>query len=170
MTRPLLVAMLWAYAFLANSAFGSEKAPVEVAAKGKTEVTADFGKKKIRVAITAHEVLIGDPSVARPAIVETSCTYSRFPCSVVNRIEISVNTGAVFVPRSVYADLADVNSFELSSVKTGFALTLHGGDGSEAYRLVVVFDGTEIKKRTLYSELDSDKPIQETTYYSQPAD
>jgi hypothetical protein len=142
---------------------GSE---TKVASNGVTDVTAAFGKNQVSVKITTHEVDIGKPSDPRPEKIFSSCTYSRFPCSPVNYMEILVNGNALFVARSVYADLADVGVASLRQTKKGqFVLTLAGGDASESYTVEVTFDENLVRQRTLTSN-EARQVMQRTTYFS----
>ena len=124
----------------------------KVVSQGVTDVTAAFGKTQVVVKITTHGVDIGKPSDKWPQKRLSSCTYSRFPCSLVDYVEVSVNGLALFVARSVYADLADVGIASLHKKKKGqFVLTLRGGDASESYTVEVMFDENLVRERTLVS-------------------
>jgi hypothetical protein len=137
----------------------------KVVSQGATDVAAVFGKTQVSVKITTHEVDIGKPSDKRPQKILSSCTYSRVPCSPVDYIEISVNGNALFVARSVYADLADVRVASLRPQKNGrFVLTLGGGDASESYTVEVTFDENQVWQRTLMS--NEAKQVMQRTIYS----
>jgi hypothetical protein len=135
-----------------------------VAPKGVTDVAAAFGNAQVSVKITTHEVDIGAPSDQRPEKMVSSCTYSRFPCSPIDSLEISVNGNALFVARSVYADLADVGVAGLSQTKKGqIVLTLGGGDASESYTVKVTFDEGRVRQRTLMNN-EAREVVQRTLY------
>lgn len=139
---------------------------VKVASQGVTDVAAVFNKTQISVKIRAHEVEIGKSSDERPPKIFSSCTYSRIPCSPVDYVEISVNGNAMFVARSVYADLADVGEASLRQDKKGqFVLTLGGGDASESYTVEVAFDKNLVKQRTFMSN-EAGQIMQKTIYFS----
>lgn len=139
---------------------------VKVAAQGMTDLDAMFGKSQISVKITTHEVDIGKPCDDWPKKKLTSCTYSHFPCSLVDYVGISVNGNSLFVDRSVYADLADVSAASLHQKKNGqFALTLHGGDASESYTVEVRFDKNLVRQREFMSNMDG-QVLQRTTYFA----
>jgi hypothetical protein len=141
---------------------GSE---TKVASKGVTDIAATFGKTQVSVKITTHEVDIGKPSGQRPEKILSSCTYSRVPCSPVDYIEISVNGNALFVARSVYADLADLGVASLRQKKKGqFVLTLGGGDASESYTVAVTFDENLVRQRTFTSN-EASQVMQRTIYF-----
>ena len=134
-----------------------------LASKGVTEIKSTFGKTQVLIKITNHEFEIGKPSDQRPKQILSSCTYARFPCSPVDYLEIFVNGQPLFVARSVYADLADVNKAKLQRKKGQFILTLDGGDASESFTLALFFDEQLIKKRILKSN-EANQVLQETTY------
>lgn len=138
----------------------------KIALKGVTDVAAAFGKTQVSVKIATHEVDIGKPSDPRPEKILSSCTFSRIPCSPVDYMEISVNGNALFVARSVYADLADVGVASLRQKKKGqFVLTLGGGDASESYTVEVTFDENLVRQRTLMSN-EARQVMQRTTYFA----
>lgn len=138
----------------------------KVASQGVTDVTAALGKTQVSVKITTHEVDIGKPSDGWPQKRLSSCTYSRFPCSPVDYLEISVNGNALFVARSVYADLADLGVASLHQKKKGqFVLTLDGGDASESYTVEVTFDENMVRQRTFMSN-EARQVMQRTTYFA----
>lgn len=141
----------------------------KVAGQGVSNVTSAFGKTQVSVKITTHDEDIGKPSGERPQRILSSCTYSRFPCSPVDFLEISVNGNPLFVARSVYADLADVAEASLRQNKKGqFVLTLNGGDASESYTVEVTFDQNLVRERTFASN-EARKVMQKTIYFgSQP--
>ena len=140
------------------------KAEVAVSLRGETLVTATAGK--LTAQIKTHEVQIGKPSDQRPTTIESNCTYSRYPCSLVDRIDITVNGSKLYVPRSVFCDLADLTAAELTAGQKTSTLTLYGGDASEAYIVKVEFDTTAVKRRTLSSRLSPNEPLQETIYHA----
>lgn len=147
-------------------ATSAERAPTAIASSGETAFTAMTGDLKVRVTVKTHEVMIGKPSDSRPTVIESSCTFSRFPCSVVDRIDISVNGVALFVPRSAFCDLADLSGGEVRADKKQSTLTLYGGDASESYIVTIGFDSTGVKHRRLASRTSPRQPLQETVYHS----
>jgi hypothetical protein len=137
-----------------------------VASKGVTVIAAKSDKLSVRVKIITHEVDIGKPSDKRPEVNRSSCTYSRYPCSIVDGIDISVNGKPLFVPRSVLCDLADLNTAEVRIEQNKSILTLTGGDASESYIVKIEFDKDRIKRRSLApGEGLPNEPLQETIYH-----
>jgi hypothetical protein len=136
-----------------------------VASQGDTLVFSTIGKLATKVTITTHEVQIGKPSDGRPDVILSNCTYSKYPCSVVDRLQIVVNGNPLFVPRSAFADLADLNNAEIEGSKNGWVLRLGGGDASETYIVRIEFDGAQVTRRTVSSGTLPNKPMQETIYH-----
>jgi hypothetical protein len=139
----------------------------KIASQGETSVVATSGQFSVRVKVHTHKVVIGKPSDKRPAISHSSCTYSKYPCSLVDGIDISVGANALFIPRSVFCDLADLNVAKISVKGSNATLILYGGDASESYTVSIEFDSAGIKRRVLASAMSPDQPLEETTYHSQ---
>jgi hypothetical protein len=138
-----------------------------VTPRGESEVGTSSGGNEVRVRVRTHEVDIGKPSDPRPARIDSNCTYSRHPCSVVDGISIEVGRESLFVPRSVFSDLADLTRMDIRREKGYWTLTLYGGDASESYVVRVEFDGTRVFRRALSTALLPDGILQETRYFVQ---
>jgi hypothetical protein len=136
-----------------------------VESKGETVIVAKSAKLNVQVRITTHEEQIGKPSDQRPDVIRSSCTYSRYPCSIVDGIDIAVNDKTIIVPRSVFCDLADLNTAQIKIGQKESILTLVGGDASESYIVKIVFDAGRVKRRVKESGMLPDQPTQETTYH-----
>jgi hypothetical protein len=145
-----------------SASFAEEQTPVK--STGETTMAAKYPSMVIQVKIGTHEVDIGKPSNGHPDIIRSNCTYSRYPCSIVDYIDISVNRKPLFVPRSVFSDLADLNQAMIRADKDGAILILNGGDASESYILKVSFNAENIKSRTLVDG-EFDEVMQKTTYF-----
>jgi hypothetical protein len=135
-----------------------------VSPSGETNISREFKKYRLDVKISTHEVEIGKPSDGLPEIRNNSCTYSRYPCSLVDRIDIRINKTPIFVPRSVYSDLADINKAKLVAGTNSYILILHGGDASESYKAVINFNRERIISREVWSG-EAGKKTQETKYF-----
>jgi hypothetical protein len=98
---------------------------------------------------------------------KNNCTYSSFPCSQVSSLKIWVKGSSLFVPRSVFADCADVGNMRLTTEAGIYVLTLTGGDASEAYSVKVFFTPDQVKKREVY-DLEAGSMVQTTTYLPPP--
>jgi len=135
--------------------------------QGETLIATAIGKLTVQVKIKTHEMQIGKPSDGRPSVIQSNCTYSKYPCSLVDRIEIAVDGNALFVPRSVFCDLADLTRVGFTAGEKAAMLTLYGGDASESYIVKIEFDADGVKRRILSSAMSPDQPLQETTYHVQ---
>jgi len=89
------------------------------------------------------------------------------PVRVVQSLRITVNGRALFVPRSVYSDLSEVRSAELTVSKLDGQLTVRGGDASESYFVRIDFNAQALLSRSLYSSLTPSAPMQQTRYFSE---
>lgn len=135
-----------------------------VSSSGETNISREFKKYRVNVKISTSEVEIGKPSDGLPEIRNNSCTYSRYPCSLVDQIDIKINETPIFVPRSVYSDLADINMAKLVAGTKSYILTLDGGDASESYKAVIKFNRERIISREVWSG-EAGKKTQETRYF-----
>lgn len=154
--------ILWSFGAYA----GTTQQHTAIASKGKTVIVAKSAKFNVRVIIKTHEVQIGKPSDKRLDVIRSSCTYSRYPCSIVDYIDIDVNGKAIVVPRSVFCDLSDLNAAEVQINRGDAVVTLTGGDASESYMVKIEFDTEHVKRKSEYwSEYSKDEPSEETTYH-----
>ncbi len=160
-----ILSCLWIISIIGVEVEAVERALI--APSGETVIVASSAKVNVRVQVRTHEVQIGQPSEKRPDVIRSSCTYSRYPCSVVDDIEIFVNGKPIFVPRSAFCDLADLNTAEIRIEQKKSILTLNGGDASESYIVKIDFDAERVKSRRLSSSMAPDKLLQETVYHLQ---
>jgi hypothetical protein len=142
-----------------------QDASIVVAKQGESELLAKFGSGSIRATIRAHQVEISQGEGQKLLAGNLACTQSRSPCSVVDQLSIAVNGKSLFVPVSLFSDVADVNKMEVAEHGGEFDLMIYGGDASEGYVLKIIFDGGRIKQRILISPLMPGEPLEETTYY-----
>ena len=146
-----------------------EGKPTKVALSGESELETKVSGKTIRVVISTFRVNLGSSSPTPPPTGEgkTNCTYSRFPCNQVSNVRIWVAGKRLFVPRSVFADRADIGNMGVTSEGGMNVLTLVGGDASEGYTFKVFFGTDRVKKRELY-DAESNSLLQVTTYLPPP--
>ena len=71
---------------------------------------------------------------------------------------------SVFIPRSVFADLSDVNDAKLIMQKGAYVLLLTGGDASESYIVKIGFNSQRVTYRSVTSGEFPQHPLQETFY------
>ncbi len=119
---------------------------------GETVIVANFASLKIRVNIKTHTVDIGKYG-DKPDPVQmkrSNCTYSRYPCSVVDYIDISVNGKQLLFPNSVFCDLTDLNEGIVITEKKNMALLLTGADAATAYFVKIEFNRMRITRKNFY--------------------
>lgn len=140
---------------------------IKVKSEGETVVVKKLSKSDIQVKLITREIRSADEKWSRrPDEPKNSCTYSRVPCSVVDYIGISVNGDKIIVPRSVFADLADINLVTISSNKeNNHILAIEGGDASESYGVMIYFDSERVLKRNKLAGNNPDELLQETVYH-----
>ena len=136
-----------------------------IASKGETNIVAKSANFNVQVKIRTHEVQIGKPSDKIPDVIRSSCSYSQYPCSILDYLDIFVNDKRILVPRSVFCDLADLNTGEVKIESRKGILKLTGGDASASYRVKIEFDEERVKRRVTSSGMLPDEPSQETVYH-----
>src|SRR5258706_2355837 len=93
--------------FLASAGAIAAERTTAVASGGETVVRARVHARDVEIRIRTHEVEIGKPSDPPPDVREPGCTYSRYPCSRVDGLDITVDGTKVEVPGVVLFALAD---------------------------------------------------------------
>jgi hypothetical protein len=141
---------------------------VDVNPNGATEISAQLSSGNIQVTILTHEVAIKEARRGGSSGVNANCTFSRIPCSLVDELKINAGGSNVFVPRSVFMDLSDLRKASLEKIDNNMRLTFLGGDASESYVVKIDFTVSRVKHRALWSNLSSECPLQETTYFERP--
>ena len=136
-----------------------------VASKGETTLTATSGTTTINVTIYTHELRTPSRDRGNPRQPDSNCVDSRMPCSIVDSIRIIKNGNPVFVFRSVYADLGDLNDAELTIGKEISTLRLSAGDGAEGYFVKIEFDDESVQRRTVGGAIDFSEPNEQTVYH-----
>lgn len=142
---------------------------VQVAPTGRTVLAERLNGHRVEVVIQVHRVDVGVSATKRlPRSV--SCTYSRFPCSVLDEVALKVDGRGVVVPRSAFVDLGDVDKATLATAGNQFVLVLEGGDASEAYIAKVRFGQSRVAERAVYSAMETDAPLERTRYFEVESD
>ena len=165
--RKAILALVCCLAFSVN-AHAHTASETKINPSGKTTISANIGSNNINVIVKAHTVDIGQAGESSPKEWDTNCTYSRFPCSLVDNVKIFVNKKEIFVPRSVFADLADLNSGDIKKSKKGMILAFTGGDASEAYFVEVTFNTQQVLMRKLSSAEFPNNVWEKTIYVNKP--
>ncbi len=148
-----------------GTAIGASSGSTPVATQGETRISYSGPALRAEVRIRTHRVRIGKPSDSPPALRENSCTYSVFPCSLVDQVEIRINGQDLFVPRSLFCGIADLGTAEIQASGKHGVLTLHGGDASESFVVKIEFDESRLLKKSLYSGMAEESPLEETVYH-----
>jgi hypothetical protein len=128
---------------------------------GETKIAGMWGKRHL-VALFYTSTVAVDLGDKIPRFAQ--CTYSRVPCVMTRKIALSIEGQEIFVPRSAYADLGDIQSAEFSFTADKLSLIIKGGDASESYVAHLIFDHSRALERQLYSGEDISHAL-ETTYY-----
>lgn len=136
----------------------------EVAAKGVTTLSVNIKDSRVQVDIRTYLLDIGKPSDRAPAVRKNICTYSKYPCSPVQGIDIFVGSAKIFVPKSSFADLSDLSSAKLFVKNGSMVLVLDGGDASESYTVKLFFNSEHVYRRLLYPAGDTVEPTEDTKY------
>lgn len=147
--------------FVGISGFAPAK---EVATKGITTLSANIKGSRVQVNIRTYQLDIGKPSDGIPTVRENICTYSKYPCSPVQGIDIFVGSAKIFVPKSSFADLSDLSSARLFAKSGSMILVLDGGDASESYTVKLFFNGEHIYRRLLYPSGGVGEPTEDAKY------
>jgi hypothetical protein len=161
--RIILLSLLLFIVFpIRSHAGGSPEHRIEPT--GETIVSENIGNHKVIVRIRTHTIDIGKPSDETPKERESNCTYSRYPCVIVDSVKISVNGNPIPIPRSVFSDLADLNSGYIKPLRQGMALTLTAGDAAEAYVVEITFNAKQILQRRIFDAEFPDETLEKTIY------
>lgn len=143
---------------------GSVDSSFSVKPIGTTESTVRIKAATIVIRVVTEEKRIGKSFVSHEDR-KSSCTFSRFPCSLVNRLNISVDGRNIFVPRSVFADLSDLSRASLTENEGVFTLKIAAGDASEAYTAVIKFNSKRVMERSVTDPTNTDEVLQQTKYF-----
>lgn len=81
------------------------------------------------------------------------------------RVSIKVDGVSVFVPKSVYSDLSEVDEARLSVRKGTGVLNLARGDTSESTTTMITFDQERVLERFVFGANQSEL-LEHTNYYS----
>lgn len=132
---------------------------------GSVNATVNLNSSKITILLSSHIVDIGRPSDPFPRHRTNNCTYSAYPCKLVDALELKVSGRPITIPRSVFSDLADVGAAQITTIGAGkFQLVLDGGDASESYTVKIIFDKHRVRERIVVGG-ESQQVSERTLYY-----
>ena len=164
MKNILLILFCCIYPFFALHANAAEKI-VRIDPKGITVLFAKAGKSQIKIKIKTHIIDIGSETDKRPEITRSNCTYTKFPCSVVNCIDIFVNGESIVTYDSIFTDIADLNTAKILIDKSKYFLILETGDISNGTIVKIEFNEFRVKGRIVESRRLRSR-LEETKYYA----
>lgn len=84
---------------------------------------------------------------------------------LVTRLSLVVARERVFIPRSAYADLANVNTVSIASYQDTIAVNMVGGSGGLLYYVKYLFSSGRLRLRNVTSP---SHPTEEVTFYTWP--
>lgn len=154
---------LWIIFILCCQLCFTQSYALTIAPSGETTVSATLGKMKADVIFRTSIVHISDTEEKNRRFVQ--CTYSKIPCSLTERIRLLLDGNEVFIPRSAYSDLGDVSIAEFTMSGGKMMLTIKGGDASESYIAVLLFDKSGLLERRFYSGEDTEHPLEVSHYF-----
>lgn len=123
---------------------------------------------EVSVRIRTHETQVPPKTGNDPYDQRSSCTGTRTPDSAVDSIRIMVNGRDVFIWRSVFCDLADLNTAGVVIGERASTLTLTGGDGAENHIVKFELDKESVSRKTLASGMTPNESSEDTNYHDGP--
>ena len=144
----------------ATPASPEECSAVHSVAAGTTSLSVSNGSGRVMAQVSARKSTAKDafgPRYKRGQFPEHILT--------VTELILRVNGESLFVPRSVFLDLAGTRSARLCWSDQAGRMVLSGGDGAESFRVELTFDRTAVKHRAVFSGELPGLPLEETTYH-----
>jgi hypothetical protein len=132
---------------------------------GRSVISETIGGQSVRVELMTRRVNIGSPASVRHSAAAAACTFSRFPCSVLDSLVLSLDGHKIFVPRSAFFGVSDLRSAALVQHDKNFVLIMQGADASEAYILKIVFDKSGVQSRILFAASEPEIALETTQYH-----
>ncbi|MDQ2989824.1 MAG: hypothetical protein M3R60_12060 [Pseudomonadota bacterium] len=118
----------------------------------------------MRAEFITRAVNIGRPASVHRSAGAAACTFSRFPCSVLDSLVLSIDGHKIFVPRSAFCGVSDLRSAALLQHDKSLELVIQGADASEAYILKIVFNKSGVQSRTLFAATEPAIALETTQY------
>ena len=141
---------------------------IAVREEGETVLTAIAGKAKIRVVFKTRKVQkgINEKWDKKLSFVPSTCTFASW-CSLVDKIDITVNDKEVFVPHSLISDLAILNNVELKIDGDKMYLLIESGDASESCFIRIDFNREHVQRMSIFADdtMKADRLLSETVYH-----
>jgi len=144
----------------------AKETKVPIVSNGVTEINSVLGGMRVTIRILTREIAINKLGHAIKSESSSRCTLSKYPCSVVVSFNIRVGGNDLFIPRSLFCDLSDINNIEIMMYKNEAKLKVLGGDASESYVVNIIFDSNEVKSRSFASAMAPGEHLQDTVYHA----
>lgn len=132
---------------------------------GRSVISETMGGQSVRVELVTRTVNIGSPASMRHSAASAACTFTRFPCSVLDSVVLLLDGRKIFVPRSAYCGVSDLRSAALVHHDKNLELIMEGADASEAYILKIVFDKSGVQTRILSAASEPEMALETTQYH-----
>ena len=145
---------------LCNCAYAQQS----IAVSGKTTISQSLRKNIINVTFQTVKINRGHNIAALYYLPPDGFDA----CSIVVKLDISINGKKVFVPWSVFGDLIDPHGAYIEYKKGTYILSIGGGDASEAYHVKVYFNKRTVFRRIVYDlEFDDSMklPVEDDHYW-----
>jgi hypothetical protein len=133
-----------------------------VSPEGKTELSFETSGGKV-VQLTVIQMKLDSSYPYRGALLWGG-DVGEFPQTVLTSVQVEENRKTIFVPLSGYGDLGDVKAASFKSTKSGFEVTLHGGNTSASYDARLEFERGYLKSRTVRLRELPEERWDRTTY------
>lgn len=141
-----------------------------VAETGVTSLEGSVGSQRLSIQLYTRVVDIPLEDKQSAVNHATNCTYSVSRCSDLYEVRVFVGGKEVFVPRSVFADIADLTNARILNGGGDVAtLVLRGGVGDEVFEVHIRLDKKRILERDVYTMAGvKSGPLEVTRYYLVP--
>lgn len=140
------------------------KRAVDVAPDGITELDAQFGPSMATAKIRTVKLEEGAANGGE-GDRGFHCSGGRIECSPVLDLQFEVDGEDVWLPPSVFADLADANRAELRQTGNTMTLVMQCGDASASYSVRIEFDEERVRKRQIIRGFGTNELAEQTTYF-----
>lgn len=136
-----------------------------ISPNGRSVISETVDGQSARVELLTHTVNIGSPASMRHSATAAACTFSRFPCIVLDSLVLSLDGDKIFVPRSAFCGVSNLRTAALVHQDKSLVLVMQGADASEAYILKIIFDKSGVKRRILFAASEPTMALETTQYH-----
>lgn len=132
---------------------------------GRSVISETMGGQSVRVELFTRTVNIGSPAAMRHSAASAACTFSRFPCNVLDSLVLTLDGHKISVPRSAFCGVSDLRSAAVVHQNKNLVLIMEGADASEAYILKISFDKSGVQTRILFAASEPELALETTQYH-----